>query len=141
MDAIADDEPLALAELDAYRTAGRAWVVTDDADVPVAYVVVDVLDGNAHVEQVSVDPGHAGRRLGNRLVDHVVQWARDEGFPAVTLTTFRDVPWNRPYYERCGFVVLDPADMGPELAARVDEEAVHGLDPALRVCMRRRTAP
>jgi hypothetical protein len=35
---------------------------------------------------------------------------------------------------------FDWADMGPELSARVDEEAAHGLDPALRVCMRRRVA-
>jgi GNAT superfamily N-acetyltransferase len=137
MDAIADDEPMSVAVLDEYRANGRVWVATDDEDAPVAYVVVDVLDGNAHVEQVSVHPDHAGRGLGAQLIDHVAAWAANQRLPAVTLTTFRDVPWNAPYYERCGFVVLDDADIGPELRRRVDEETAHGLDPTIRVCMRR----
>ncbi|MEY2474929.1 MAG: hypothetical protein QOG87_244 [Actinomycetota bacterium] len=137
MDAIADDEPPSVAELDAYRVGGRAWVVADDTDTPIAYVIVDVLDGNAHIEQVSVHPDHAGQRLGAQLVDHVATWAQEHGHPAVPLTTFRDVPWNAPYYLRCGFAVLDDADVAAELRARVDTETAHGLDPTLRVCMRR----
>jgi hypothetical protein len=38
MPEIAEDEPLALEELDRYRQQGRAWVAADDADVPVAYL-------------------------------------------------------------------------------------------------------
>jgi hypothetical protein len=55
----------------------------------------------------------------------------------VTLTTFRDVPWNRPWYERLGFRVLGEDELGPELRARRDEEEHLGLPAALRVCMRR----
>ena len=36
--------------------------------------------------------------------------AMAEARPTLTLTTFRDVPWNAPYYERMGFVVFEPAD-------------------------------
>ena len=46
-----------------------------------------------------------------------VATARTEGRPALTLTTFGDVPWNAPYYQRLGFVIVDPAEQGPELAA------------------------
>jgi GNAT superfamily N-acetyltransferase len=135
MDAIAEHEPMGVDELETYRAGGRAWVVADDTDTPVAYVLADLVDGNGHIEQVSVHPHHAGHRLGARLVDHVVAWAGDEGLPAVTLTTFREVPWNAPYYLRCGFTVLN--DIGPELAERVEEERGYGLDPSMRVCMRR----
>jgi GNAT superfamily N-acetyltransferase len=135
MDDIAGHEPMAAAELEEYRSAGRAWVVADDTDTPVAYGIALVVDGNGHLEQLSVHPDRAGRRLGARLIDHVVDWSRDEGLPAVTLTTFRAVPWNAPYYERCGFTVLADRDVGPELRERIEEEAGYGLDPALRVCM------
>ena len=138
MPEIAGDEPLSIEHLDDYRTAGRAWVIDDAAATPVAYVLADVLDGHAHVEQVSVHPDAAGRALGARLIDEVAAWARASAMPAVTLTTFRGVPWNAPYYARLGFRVLGDDEIGPELRARcVDEQRLHGLDPAQRVCMRR----
>ncbi len=129
----------------------------DDA-VVAGYVIVDLLDEpgpgprpgpgpesarapeperSAHVEQVSVDPRFAGRRLGWQLLDHVADQARRHGLDAVTLTTFRDVPWNAPYYERCGFRPLADAELGPGLRRVRDDEAAHGLDPGRRVCMRR----
>ena len=59
-----------------------------------------------HLEQVSVDPAHARRGYGRALVDAVLRDAGERGFRAVTLRTFSDVPWNAPFYERCGFAVL-----------------------------------
>jgi len=61
MASIADDEPPSTNELLAYQRAGRAWVATDDVDQPIAYLVVDVLDEAAHVEQVSVHPDSPAR--------------------------------------------------------------------------------
>jgi hypothetical protein len=57
------------------------------------------------------------------------------GDDLVTLTTFRDVPWNAPYYERIGYRALREDEIGPELRALMAREAGHGLDPALRVAM------
>ena len=131
---IAAHDPPPLAELERYRADGRAWVAAED-DRPVAYVLVDVVDGHAHVEQVSVHPDHARRGLGRRLLDHVHAWAAARGDEIVTLTTFRDVPWNAPYYERCGYRRLRDDELGPALRALMAAEASHGLDPALRVAM------
>ena len=155
---IAADEPFSVAELERFRRVGLAWVVTtggDDRDGDggsgreevAGYVLVELLDhplasdggAAAHIEQVSVDPAHAHRRLGARLIDHVAAEARGRGLAHVTLTTFRDVPWNAPYYERCGFRTLDEAELGAGLRRVRAAEAVLGLDPALRVCMHRPT--
>jgi hypothetical protein len=57
---VADDEPASTEVLARYATDGRSWVAVDDADSPIGYVLVDVVDGNAHVEQVSVHPVHQG---------------------------------------------------------------------------------
>lgn len=138
---VAADPPLALEALAAWRDAGRCWVAADDDGPPLAYVVVDLLDGAAHIEQVSVHPTAAGRRLGAALVDHVGGWAHGLGLPWITLTTFRDVPWNGPYYRRLGFTPVPAHEVGPELAARLAEEAAHGLLPADREALRRPTRP
>jgi hypothetical protein len=48
-----------------------------------------------------------------------------------------DVPWNAPYYTRCGFRALDDRELTPGLRAIRAHEAAIGLDRWPRVCMRR----
>ncbi|MEU9305422.1 GNAT family N-acetyltransferase [Streptomyces sp. NPDC048269] len=137
MPEIADDEPLPLDELARYQRAGLAWVAVDDADAPVAYLIADRVDGGLHVEQVSVHPDSARRGVGRSLLEHTADLAARDGLPALTLTTFTDVPWNAPYYERCGFRLLDEDGLTPGLREIREQEARHGLDRWPRVCMSR----
>jgi GNAT superfamily N-acetyltransferase len=134
---IAADEPPSLVELEPFRANGRAWVAVDAQDRPIAYLLSSVVDGCAHIDQVSVASAHARRGLGAALIEHLAAIARAEGRPALTLTAFRDVPWNAPYYERLGFVVVEPAHQGPELAAIVRRESATIPSNARRVAMRR----
>ncbi|AGZ38307.1 GNAT family N-acetyltransferase [Actinoplanes friuliensis] len=134
------DNPLPTIEaLAAFQEADRSWVTVDDDDQPIAFVLVMIVDGLAHVEQVSVSPAYARQGLGRRLIDHVDAWAVEQGMAALTLTTFRGVPWNGPYYQRIGFVTLAAEERGPELTQLMVQEAAHGLDPAERIAMRRPT--
>lgn len=137
MYAVADDEPPSIADLEAFHDDGRAWVVADDADEPVAYLLVDVVDGNGHVEQVSVHPAHARQGLGKMLLDTAAAWAEQRRLAAITLTTYSDVPWNRPYYERLGFRALDESEMTPGLRRLRVQEAARGLAQWPRVTMQR----
>lgn len=136
MNYVAGDEPLAAELLQQYVDAGRAWVSVTTADNPVAYLIADVVDGNAHLEQVSVDPEYAHRGLGRSLIDHMVNWARNGGLPAITLTTYTDVPWNGPYYARYGFRYLGDDELTDGLRLIRAEEGAHGLDRDPRACMR-----
>jgi GNAT superfamily N-acetyltransferase len=137
LDDIADGEPASIETLVAYATAGRCWVAVDEADEPIGYVLVDDVDGNAHIEQVSVDPDRQGTGVGRTLVEQACTWARDTGRTAVTLTTFADVPWNAPLYAHLGFVILDDDEIGPGLQALRQDESAHGLDHLMpRVCMK-----
>lgn len=131
---VADDEPPPPAVLAAYATAGRAFVDERDG-VPVGYLITEIVDGCAHLEQVSVLPRLRGRRIGEGLVEHLARWARDRRLPALTLTTYRDVPWNGPYYVRLGFREL--VEPTPGLRAIRDAETARGLDVRPRVAMRR----
>jgi GNAT superfamily N-acetyltransferase len=137
MGLVADDDPGSAEELVPYAEDGRAFVAVDPADRPLAYLVVAALDGAAHIEQVSVDPAHAGRKIGRALIEHAETWARDRGLAALTLTTYVEVPWNGPYYERLGFRYLTPDEETPGLRAIRDRERRSGLDAWPRACMRR----
>jgi ribosomal protein S18 acetylase RimI-like enzyme len=136
MDAVADDPPPPAVVLRSALDHGGLWVVDDGGRV-VAYAMDDVVDGQAHLEQVSVHPDRARRGLGARLVEDLVARARDAGRDAVTLTTFRDVAWNAPYYARLGFRALADDDLGPGLRAIRRAEAARGLDRWPRLAMRR----
>lgn len=135
MAAIADDDPGSVAELSVYQADDRAWVSVDADDRPVAYLVAEVVDGHAHIEQVSVRPGHARRGIGRALIETLAVWAAERGLPALTLTTFTEVPWNAPYYERLRFRVVEDAEIGDGLRDIRRSEAARGLDAWPRVAM------
>jgi GNAT superfamily N-acetyltransferase len=133
---IAEHEPASVETLADYVAADAAYVIVVDDQV-VGYSVTDMVDGTMHLEQLSVHPDHGRRGLGAALLEHVCDEARRGGFHDVTLTTFRDVAWNGPFYARHGFVVMTDDEIGPELRELRDHEAAAGLDPDLRACMRR----
>lgn len=133
---VADDEGPTPETFEAALAAGRLWVAVHEGH-PVGYVLARHLDDQAHLEQLSVDPDHGRRGLGTALVGVVVEWGSTLGGHDVTLSTFRDVAWNRPYYERLGFEVVDDASLSPALQAVRAHEAAEGLDIDARVIMRR----
>jgi ribosomal protein S18 acetylase RimI-like enzyme len=117
---------------------GLVWVGEQHGTVA-GYIVARVVDGNAHIEQVSVSPAYARQGVGRRLISHVEEWGRCNDRSATTLTTFRDVPWNGPYYEKLGYRELLAVEIGSELAAALAHEAsLPGIDASRRCAMIRR---
>ena len=88
------DEELAAAEV--------VLVATDDEGVPLGYAMVGLVDGHAHLEGLAVMPDAGRRGVGTSLLEAVADWARARGDEQVTLTTFRDVPFNAPRLCTCG---------------------------------------
>jgi GNAT superfamily N-acetyltransferase len=116
---------------------GRLWVALA-GDAPVGFAHVEVVEPNAaHLEELDVCPEHGRRGLGTRLVMHVCEWAAAAGYESVSLATFRDVPWNMPFYARLGFTVVPDSELTPGMRKVVDDERRRGLDPSRRVVMRR----
>ncbi|MDX6752550.1 GNAT family N-acetyltransferase [Geminicoccaceae bacterium 1502E] len=120
---------------------GTLWVAPDRGDRPAGFLAACELDGALFVIELSVALEHQGRGLGSALLDEAVAHAAREGMAGVTLTTFRDVPWNAPFYARRGFVELDPAALGPGLRARLAAELAAGHEPGRRCAMARPAAP
>ena len=134
---IAADEPPSVDVLKQYCTREHLWVAADNHNQPVAYLVASVVDDCAHIDQVSVDTGQAGKRIGSALIDTLEIWAQAHNLVAITLTTFADIPWNAPYYRKLGFQDIDESQMTNGLKQIRDEEKQMGLDRWPRICMRR----
>ena len=131
------NETTSLDLLEQAQREERLWVALDD-DVPVGFAHLEVIERDAiHLEEIDVHPSHGRRGLGTKLICHVCEWATGKGYGAVTLTTFRDVPWNLPFYSRVGFSVVPPEQVSASLRAIVEDETCRGLDPSRRVVMKR----
>ena len=125
-----------LADLRAAEREGRLLVAADDEDAPVGFALLVLADAeDAHLHELDVDPAHNGRGLGRALIARAVVWARDRGRRRLTLTTFREVPFNAPYYARIGFVEIAPADLTPALRALREAERAHGVERSPRLAM------
>ncbi|MGA4990082.1 GNAT family N-acetyltransferase [Nonomuraea bangladeshensis] len=115
--------------------AGDPGLVLVEGEPPAGFALMGQVDGHLHLDQLAVHPESMRRGIGGRLVTAVLDHARAVGVPRVTLTTYRDVPWNAPWYARHGFAVLPPEEWGPELRALVEHERALGLEVAPRVVM------
>jgi GNAT superfamily N-acetyltransferase len=133
---ITDDDTTTLEDFSVCWGNGLLWVAVDGQDAPVGFAFVEMIDGIAHLDELDVHPTHGRRGLGTALVEAVIDWARSQGLAGVTLTTFRDVAWNMPFYSRMGFHVLDASELTPELREVVAAETRRGLPPEKRVVMR-----
>jgi len=87
-----------------------------------------------HLEQISVDPAYGGRGVGTALLAEVAARAGAAGASGVTLTTFRDVAFNGPWYARHGYVEVDEAEHPWLVAARTYERRA-GIDVLPRCAM------
>jgi GNAT superfamily N-acetyltransferase len=113
-----------------------ALVVLVAGDPPVGLCRIDAVGEGAHLEQLSVHPDHGRRGIGRALLRGGVAWAQSRGYHELTLCTYREVPWNGPFYASEGFVETGPAD---------DWRLARGLEPeepvlaryGTRIAMRR----
>jgi GNAT superfamily N-acetyltransferase len=118
------------------QSAGATFVAIVGDEIA-GFAMTEPLDGEAHLIEIDVDPAHQSRGLGRRLIEAVEQWALHDGLAAMTLTTYRDVPWNAPYYARLGFGVFEPGPERSGLRATIAREAAWGFAFAPRVAMRK----
>lgn len=126
--------PADIASLRAHIAAERLWVATVD-DTVAAYIMTSEVDGDAHLDQVTVDPEFGRQRIGQALIEYAVDVARANGFSRMTLTTYRDVAWNAPYYETLGFRTVPLEAQPPAMRAIRDRERALGLDEWPRTVM------
>jgi len=131
---LAAGEVISVAEHAHYLAKDGLWVA-EITDTIGGFLAATEVAGNFHIREVSVDRSAQGQGLGRALIETALCAATERGFAAATLTTFRDVPWNEPFYARVGFRVLEQAKLTPALAAILTEELAHGMPEGSRCAM------
>lgn len=129
------DRPVSREKLQQAQREDLLWVAGDRDGIPVGFAYVEKLGECWHLEELDVHPHHQKQGLGSALVRKFCDRARELGIPAITLTTFRDIPWNAPFYEKLGFVAIALPECSVELQALVRSEHQRGLQQDKRVIM------
>jgi len=133
---LADGDNASPAQHRALIADGACFVAVDDHDRPVGFLTATIESDALHIWEVDVRLDRQGAGIGRPLLQQAIDDARRRGLTAVTLTTFRDVAWNAPFYETCGFRVLEAAELDTRLAELLRDEAARGLPAARRCAMR-----
>ncbi len=113
---------------------GRLLVVVDSTQPPVGFAFWQEVAGCALLALVEVDPQHGQQGLGAALVSRIINQVVQAGFPYLYLTTFANVPWNAPFYQKLGFVILNDAEQPGFIKEILLDEQGRGLNN--RVAMR-----
>lgn len=132
---IADSEPTPGEVYLPMIAAGTVWVAEDPKGSLEGFLAAEQADAELHIWEVNVLSQHQGRGIGRRLIEAARAYTEAAGLSALTLTTFRDVPWNSPFYARLGFEMLPTSSVGPRLGSILEREAGLGLPRERRCAM------
>ncbi|WP_336214039.1 GNAT family N-acetyltransferase [Enterobacter sp. P82] len=130
---LADGEVISAEQHLEYAERGQSWLALAN-DRPVGFILTEAHSSSLFIVELSVALDWQGKGIGRQLIACVADHARKLGLTSLTLTTFRDVPWNAPFYARLGFEQI--AELTPELRQKRDDEAAHGLAYESRCAMR-----
>lgn len=133
------EHPYSVAERDCWTRCareGNAFVAGRPGERPVGLLVMDRIDGAPYLEQLSVRRSAMQQGLGRRLLMRAIEWAGGE---PLWLTTYAHISWNRPFYERHGFVVVPEAACPAGMVTILEDQRRALPAPDQRIAMRLRT--
>ncbi|CAI9398410.1 hypothetical protein ANOBCDAF_00034 [Pleomorphomonas sp. T1.2MG-36] len=132
---IADDDVQSPDQHLTLMSQGVALVAEDRERGAVGFLNGEMTPDGLHIWQIAVHLDWQGQGIGRMLIAEAGRIARESGAKALTLTTFRDVPWNEPYYQRLGFHTLAEEAIPPRLLKVLENEGKAGIPVELRCAM------
>jgi GNAT superfamily N-acetyltransferase len=93
------------------QQACQLWIAKTIGGELIGFALVVQIEGFAHLEELAVLPSHGRQGVGSALLMAVCTWAKTAGFTAVTLRTFKSIPWNEPFYKSRGFQVVESSSL------------------------------
>ena len=96
---------------------------------------VQRLDGGCWLRLLAVHPDQGRRGIRSALVQETIRHGRSINAAQCGLSTFRDIPFNQPFYEALGLREIALSDATPGQRDRFEAEVPEEARPKLRVLM------
>ncbi|RDC60513.1 4-(cytidine 5'-diphospho)-2-C-methyl-D-erythritol kinase [Alteripontixanthobacter maritimus] len=104
-------------------------------DAVIGFVATRPFGRELHIHELSVRRSFQRRGIGATLLGALAIDAHNAGFAALTLNTFRDIPWNAPFYARQGFEIIGDIEAHPRLAHALEKAVAARLPRENRCAM------
>jgi GNAT superfamily N-acetyltransferase len=132
---LADAKPLPLDFLQQRFQVGQVWVAANQQDILMGFAVTREVDDTLYLQEIDVEPKYGQKGIGCALVETVRAWAKLSNYDGMSLSTFRDIPWNAPFYSKLGFHILDESELTAGFQKIRRQEHKAGLPISERVIM------
>ena len=132
---IEEGHPLVVAEIARWAAAiqqGRTFVAIDQADQPLGFVTISIVENGLYLDQISVHPRHMRKGLGTMLIDQALLWSTDN---PIWLTTYSHLSWNKPLYEKFGFVEMPEEKCSIQIRKILEDQRTVLPAPEKRIAM------
>ena len=118
-------------------TLGRVCIAESREGRAVGFAVLGTVDGEPYLDQIAVRPEAMRRGIGTALM----RWTFEQtAAQRLWLTTYAQVPWNGPYYERFGFRTVPESEWGADVRATIASQRAVLPSPENRIAMVRNPA-
>lgn len=124
-------------DISAAINAGWLFSATVPGGTIAGFAMASIRGGGVYVDQISVHPQHGRQGIGKALMLHVETQARERGFFDITLSTFRDLPWNGPFYASLGYRHLKRSQFS-SFMLDIEAAQMPFMDVSKRTFMRKR---
>ena len=131
MSAIPESVP---TDILAAAIANSMLLVVHDSDGVVGFSLCQQIDNCLYLDQLSVHPEHGRKGIGSALVKSTFKLAKDNKLGTIVLSTFRDIPWNGPFYRSLGFREI-PRKKLTDWMLKIEEKQAETLDVSQRCFM------
>lgn len=137
-----------IPEEHARRAIARGQITVAEVELEgegevVGWVYLGVLAGDPGepeepcIGQISVRVSYGRQGIGTALLKGAIEAARESGARSVVLNTYRDHPWNAPWYARHGFIEVPEASWSRAMRQVTAAQVAAGLDWSRRLHMRK----
>lgn len=113
---------------------GRSLAALHEDQV-IGFAAISTAGRELHLSELSVARAHQRCGVGSLLIRAMMIDARNSGYRAITLNTYRDIPWNAPFYARFGFAEVENFEGRPHLVQSQEGAASLGMPMDRRCAM------
>jgi 4-diphosphocytidyl-2-C-methyl-D-erythritol kinase len=121
-----------------FVSSNTAVVAADGDGRLLGFAVAGEIGGIYWLKELSVEPDVMRRGIGTALLNAIIERAGWAFHTAIGLSTFRDVPFNAPFYARRGFLAVDPDAVPEAIRRQFEREVPAGAEIGDRVLMIRK---